>query len=140
MKYLLDTCAISELVKVQPNKSVVQWIEGCDEDSIYISVLTLGEIQKGISKLSDERRRVKIQQWLDTDLRNRFENRILEITEDVALTWGDIEGRAESRGMPVPVIDGLIGATAVAHNLTVITRNVADIEITGARVLNVWNI
>lgn len=118
--------------------SVVKWIEGSDEDSIYISVLTLGEIQKGISKLSDERRRVRIQQWLDTDLRNRFEDRILEITEDVALTWGEIEGTAEAEGRPIPVIDCLIGATAIAHNLTVVTRNIRDIEVTGARVLNVW--
>lgn len=138
MKYLLDTCAISEMVKPQPHKAVVDWIEGCDEDSIFLSVLTVGEIQKGIAKLSDERRRAKIQQWLDTDLRDRFEDRILAVSEEVALTWGNMEGESKARGRPIPSIDGLIGATAIAHNLTVVTRNVDDISATGARVLNLW--
>jgi predicted nucleic acid-binding protein len=138
LKYLLDTCAISELLKAKPKKDVVEWIEGCDEDSIFLSVLTLGEIQKGISKLTDERKRAKIQRWLDTDLRERFSDRILSVSEDVALTWGTVEGEAEAKGDPIPAIDGLIGATAIAHNLTVVTRNVDDIAAAGARVLNLW--
>lgn len=140
MKYLLDTCTISELVKSRPNRKVVKWIEECDEDSIFLSVLTVGEIQKGISKLEDERRRVKIQRWLDSDLKARFTDRILSVSEDVALTWGILEGESESRGRPIPVIDALIGATALAYNLTVVTRNIDDIVPTGARVLNPWTL
>ena len=138
MKYLLDTCAISELVKKHPDEKIVQWIKECDEDTVFISVLTLGEIQKGISKLDDNRRRIKIQKWLDSDLRERFAERILPISLEVALTWGVIEGESANKGRPLPVIDALIGATAVAHNLTVVTRNERDIRCTGARILNLW--
>ena len=138
MKYLLDTCAISELVKKHPDEKIVQWIKECDEDTVFISVLTLGEIQKGISKLDDNRRRIKIQKWLDSDLRERFAERILPISLEVALTWGVIEGESANKGRPLPVIDALIGATAVAHNLTVVTRNERDIRGTGARILNLW--
>ena len=140
MKYLLDTCTISELVKSRPNRKVVKWIEECDEDSIFLSVLTVGEIQKGISKLEDERRQVKIQRWLDSDLKTRFTDRIISVSEDVALTWGILEGESESKGQPIPVIDVLIGATALAYNLTVVTRNIDDIVQTGARVLNPWTL
>lgn len=140
MKYLLDTCAISELVKNRPNKSVVKWIEECNEDIIFLSVLTIGEIQKGISKLEDKRRKVKIQKWLDSDLKARFADRILPISEDVALTWGVLEGVAELKGRPIPAVDALIGATALTYNLTVVTRNVEDINPTGARILNPWTL
>ena len=138
MKYLLDNCTISELVKKQPNRKVVEWIEKCDEDSVFLSVLTLGEIQKGITMLEDERNRLKIQRWLDGDLKERFIERILPVSEEVALTWGIIEGEVKSKGKLIPTIDGLIGATALAYNLTVVTRNVDDIAATGARILNPW--
>ncbi|MBN1761185.1 MAG: type II toxin-antitoxin system VapC family toxin [Chitinispirillaceae bacterium] len=138
MNYLLDTCAISELVKKQPDSNVVRWISECDEDSLYLSVVTLGEIQKGISKLDDTRRRLKIQKWLDSDLRERFAERILPVSLEVALTWGVIEGESENKGRPLPVVDALIGATAIAHNLTVVTRNEQDIGATGARILDLW--
>ena len=140
MRYLFDTCAISEMVKKHPNEKVVQWIRECDEDSIFLSVLTLGEIQKGISKLSDSKRRVKIQKWLDTDLKERFSERILPITHEIALTWGIVEGESLNKGRPLPTIDALIGATAITHNLTVVTRNVLDIQATGARVLDLWTL
>ena len=140
MKYLLDTCVVSEMVKPRPKKSVVEWMLGCDEDAVYLSVLTLGEIQKGIAKLGDTRRRVKIQRWLDTDLRERFGDRILHVSDEVACTWGTLEGEAEAKGRPVPVLDGLIGATAIAHNLTVATRNTGDIEGIGARVFDPWTL
>lgn len=140
MKYLLDTCTISELVKSRPNKKLVDWVDECDEDSVFLSVLTLGEIQKGIVKLKDERRRNKIQHWLDVDVKERFTERLLAVSEEVALTWGIIEGEAESKGTPIPVIDGLIGATALTYNLTVVTRNVDDILLSGARILNPWEL
>jgi len=139
MKYLLDTCVISESVKKTPEARVMEWLENCDEDLLYISVLTLGEIQKGIAKLSDSMRKQHIQKWLDADLRDRFEGRILPITEDIALSWGVIQGEAESKGAPIPTIDSLIGATALAYNLCVVTRNENDIQRTGAHVLNPWN-
>jgi len=138
MRYLLDTCTISELVKKKPAKKVIDWIAACDEDAVCLSVLTIGEIQKGIAKVTDVPRRTKIQRWLDTDLMERFAGRILPITVEIMLSWGIIEGEAELRGRPIPVIDGLIGASAIAHNLTVVTRNTIDITLTGARTLNPW--
>lgn len=140
MKYLLDTCAISEFAKKKPLRKVVEWIEECDEDYIFLSVLTFGEIQKGIAKLSDERRRSKIQKWLDIELTERFSDRILPITHEIALTWGILEGAAETRGRPIPIIDGLIGATALTHNLTVVTRNADHVAETGARIINPWEL
>jgi toxin FitB len=140
MKYLLDTCAISELVKKKPSKKVLQWIQGCDEDAIYLSVLTIGEIQKGIAKLADSKRKATIQQWLDHDLHNRFSGRIIPISEEIASTWGLIVAEAEAKGKPIPSIDSLIVATAISHNLTIITRNTEDMAGTGARLLNPWDL
>jgi|SRR5690606_21563050 len=140
MKYLLDTCLISELAKKSSHPNVVKWVAECEEGALYLSVLTLGEIQKGIAKLSDKKRKSGLQKWLDSDLKGRFADRILPVTEEIAKTWGTIQGEAEAKGNPIPSIDGLIGATAVAHNLTVVTRNERDIAPTGARVLNPWAI
>ncbi len=138
MNYLLDTCAISELVKKKPSKKVLEWILGCDESCIFLSVLTLGEIQKGIAKLADSKRKAKIQQWLDHDLRHRFTGRILPINEETASTWGLLMADSESKGRVIPSIDSLIVATAITHNLTIVTRNTCDMDGAGARLLNPW--
>ena len=140
MRYLLDTCLISELVKAKPHKTVVEWLEGCDEEGLFLSVLVLGEIQKGIAKITDEKRKAAMQRWLDSDLRQRFAGRILPVSDEVALTWGIVQAKAEVQGAPIPAIDGLLGATALAHNLTVVTRNERDIKATGARVFNPWRL
>jgi predicted nucleic acid-binding protein len=138
MRYLLDTCVISELIKKKPDKKVIEWIEGCAEEMLFLSVLTIGEIQKGIARLSEASRKASLQSWLDSQLRERFSDRILAITEDVALTWGIIQGEAELKGKPLPTIDGLIGATAICNNLTIATRNEKDILTSGARIFNPW--
>ena len=140
MKYLLDTCVISELVRPKPEPKVLAWMSECREDQLYISVLTLGEIQKGISKLRDVARKDKLQHWLDRDLTHRFHHRIVSISTEVSLTWGIMQGEAESEGIVIPSIDGLIGATAIAHNLNVVTRNEKDLRPTGAKVINPWAI
>ncbi len=139
MRYLLDTCVISELAKPKPNRDVVKWVERRDEEALFLSVLTIGEIQKGITKLADGKRRDSLQRWLDADLRNRFSDRTLPIDEEVALTWGLVQGEAERQGNPIPTVDGLLGATALAHNLAVATRNEQDVRPTGARTFNPWN-
>lgn len=138
MKYLLDTCLVSELVRKSPNANVVKWLAECDEDLTYLSVLTLGEIQKGISGLNDKKRKRSLQNWLDSELKSRFSGRILPISEEVAQMWGQIQGEAEAKGITIPSIDGLIGAIAVAHNLTIVTRNEKDFVSSGARILNPW--
>jgi predicted nucleic acid-binding protein len=138
VKYLLDTCLISELARKKPNPNVLKWVADCDEELTFLSVLTVGEIQKGISRLEDKKRKAVLQKWLDSDLRLRFGDRLLAITQDIAQTWGGLQGEAEARGISIPTIDGLIGATAIALNLTVVTRNVEDIFKTGAKILNPW--
>lgn len=139
MKYLLDTCVISEIIRKKANKKVIEWLESCEEDFLFLSVLTIGEIQKGITKLQDVKRKAMIQKWLDKDLMNRFDERILPVSVAVASTWGQIQSESECRGEPLPTIDGLIAATAITHNLVVVTRNVKDIEGTGVRIINPWD-
>ena len=138
MKYLLDTCLISELVKKEPNPAVVSWLDEQDEQKLFLSVLNLGELQKGISKLPDGTRKSELQAWVALDLVERFTGRILEINLEAALCWGRLQGEAEQAGEKLPVMDSLIAATATAHGLVVVTRNVRDIERCGVRVCNPW--
>jgi hypothetical protein len=138
MKYLLDTCVISELVKKGPHPAVIRWLDGCDESRLYMSVLTIGELMKGIAKLADGDRRESLQSWVTNDLTIRFEQRLVEIDTEVAWTWGMMLGEAERRGEKLPVIDSLIAATANVHSLTVVTRNVQDMVRCQAKVFNPW--
>lgn len=136
--FLLDTNVISELVKRRPETKVTTWISAVDEDLLYLSVLTLGEIRKGIASLPASRRRASLEAWLDHDLALRFSGRILPIAHAVADRWGRISAEVAARKMVLPVIDGLLAATAVHHNLTLVTRNSSDIEPTGVPVFNPW--
>lgn len=138
MKYLLDTCLISELVKKEPNPGVVNWLDEQDEQTLFLSVLNLGELQKGISKLTDGTKKDELQAWIGLDLVERFTGRILDIDLETALCWGRIQGEAERTGEKLPVMDSLIAATATAHGLVVVTRNVRDMERCGVRVCNPW--
>jgi len=134
--FLLDTNIISELVKAKPEPKVTAWIENIDESLLYLSVLTLGEIRKGITSLRDGARRVSLEAWLDRDLVLRFSDRIISIDLDVADRWGRIAGNARKK--PLPVIDGLLAATALHYDLTLATRNIADIAGSGVAVFNPW--
>ena len=138
MKYILDTCVISELVKPRPSAAVTGWVARQDEASLFLSVITLGELEKGIAKLTDAKRRVKLETWVRQDLAERFENRVLPINAAVAARWGALSGQAERAGTPLPVIDGLIAASALEHNLAVVSRNVGDFEPCGVACLNPW--
>ncbi|HYN28120.1 MAG TPA: type II toxin-antitoxin system VapC family toxin [Burkholderiales bacterium] len=138
MSFLLDTSVISELVKAAPDNNVIEWLKRTDEASLYLSVLTIGEIEKGIAKLPESSRREKLETWVRRDLADRFRERLLAIDGTVAATWGRLAGEAEARGEPLPVIDVLIAATSLAHDLTVATRNIGDFERCGARCFNPW--
>lgn len=138
MTFLLDTVLVSELVKRAPDPDVIAWVDGRDEDSLFLSAMTLGEIQKGISKLPDSRRKELLQAWLAQDLMRRFGGRILSVDGEVALTWGALQGEAERNGQQLPVVDCLIAATARVHNLTVVTRNVRDMQRCNVPVINPW--
>jgi toxin FitB len=136
--FLLDTNVISELVKRRPEAKVANWIADIDEELLYLSVLTLGEIRKGIASLPASARRASLEAWLDHDLALRFSGRILPIEHGVADRWGRISAAVAARKMILPVIDGLLAATALHHNLILVTRNSSDIEPTGVPVFNPW--
>jgi predicted nucleic acid-binding protein len=138
LSFLLDTSVISELVKPAPESNVIEWMKRTDEASLYLSVLTIGEIEKGIAKLPMSSRRERLETWVRQDLAERFRERLLVIDALVAAAWGRLAGEAEGSGKPLPVIDGLIAATGLAHDLTVATRNIEDFERCGARCFNPW--
>jgi toxin FitB len=139
MSYLLDTNVISELVSKRPNKSVITWIDGIDDQLVYLSVITVGEIKRGIERLPEAKRRDDLVNWLNEDLLIRFDNKILTIDVPVILAWGTLIADLESRGRALPAIDSLIAATALQHELHLVTRNEKDFEGTGVIVINPWN-
>ncbi len=140
MKYLIDTCVISELIKNKPNENVINWITKNDEQDLFLSTLTIGEIYKGIEKISNISKKATLSQWIEHDLKERFKNRILAIDINVAKMWGKIQGNAELDGKPMPAIDSLIAATGLAYNLTVVTRNVSDMQQSKVVLLNPWKL
>jgi len=140
MKYLLDTCVISELITRQPNEDVVIWVDSLDEDAVYLSAITIGEIQKGIEKLLDSNRKTNLKIWLDDELRPRFMNRIVPLDSEIMITWGTLVARLEKEGHPMPAIDALIAATAVQRELVLVTRNEKDFSQTGVKILNPWKL
>ena len=139
MNYLLDTCLISELAKSKPNEKVVNWVLSENETRFYISVLTFGELHKGIEKLPESKKKEELKIWIEGDLENRFQNRIIGIDMRVSILWGKIQCFAEKKGKPMPAIDALIAATGIAHDLMVVTRNVADMEQSGVKLFNPWS-
>jgi predicted nucleic acid-binding protein len=139
MNYLLDTCLISELAKSEPHKKVVDWVLRKNETSFYLSVLTFGELHKGVEKLPESKKKDELRIWIEYELKNRFHNRIIGIDMHVSVIWGKILCVAEKKGKPMPAVDSLIAATGIAHDLTVVTRNVTDMEQSGVRLLNPWS-
>lgn len=139
MKYLLDTCLLSETRRKVPNQGVVNWLESVDEDRLFISVVTLTEIQKGIIKLDEGPRRQAFQTWLDKDLSARFKGRILGLSQEVALEWGVLLGSNERKGEKLPLIDSLLASTAIQYNLTLVTRNTNDFGRMPVRLINPWD-
>lgn len=138
MNYLLDTPVVSELVRREPTELVLEWLAAQAEDSLFLSVVTLGELQKGVRKLADSERKTRLAAWLAHDLTVRFRQRLLPVDAAVALAWGTLQGEGLQRGTPLPVVDCLLAATAQVHNLTIVTRNVADLRRCGAAVVNPW--
>ena len=136
--FLLDTNVVSELVSPKPNDKVLRWIEQADESIRFLSVLTLGEIRNGVERLRPGRRRGRLESWLLVDLPRRFQDRILPVTAAVADRWGTVSAIAAARGKPVPVVDGLLAATALHYNLALVTRNTSDVSGTGVLTLNPW--
>lgn len=139
MKYLLDTNVISELISRQPDPKVISWIDGLDPDTVYLSVITIGEIQKGVEKLPDTERKQTIQAWLHNDLLLRFQGRIVPITTGVALAWGTLTAALERNGRLLPAIDSLVAAIARDGGYVLVTRNARDFAGAGIPVINPWD-
>lgn len=139
MKYLLDTCVISELVAKAPARQVVDWIDRTDEDHLYLSVLTIGEIRKGIEKISPSSKKRTLEEWLNEHLRLRFAERLVPVDLAVVLKWGQLAGMLEKAGKPMAAIDSLIAATALNGHFTLVTRNEEDFGFSRVPVFNPWH-
>ena len=138
MRVLLDTCVLSEMVHPQGAPRVRAAVEGLAEADIFVSVVSLGEIERGIGLLDPGARQRGLAEWLE-GLHQDYEERILGIDGEMARLWGRLTARASKAGRQVGIADGLIAATALRHGLSVMTRNVSDFEPTGALIVNPWD-
>src|SRR5690625_423793 len=138
MSYLIDTCCISELVKKKPDPNVVKWFAAQAELSMYLSIITFAELRKGSDKVSHCKRTKELKAWVKEDLSHRFKNRVLSLHTEEVNRWGEILAIAEKVGKPLPAVDAVIAATALVHELTVVTRNTKDMAGSGTGVVNPW--
>ena len=138
MNYLLDTCVLSEFTRRQPDKRVIHWLDSIEEEKLFISVITVGEIQRGIERLPDSHRKTELLVWMNNGLLNRFAERIIAIDAPTMFMWGSLTARLEAAGQPMGVMDSLIVASALQNNLIVATRNVTDFLPCGVQVINPW--
>lgn len=139
MNYILDTNVISELVASRPNPKVIEWIQTVDSNQVYLSVIAIGEIKKGIEKLPDSDRKATLEHWLQEDLLAQFENQLLPIDEQTMLMWGKLVAQLETIGRPISAIDSLLAATTLQWGYILVTRNAAHFQDTGIELFNPWN-
>jgi predicted nucleic acid-binding protein len=138
VNFLLDTNVVSEWTRIRPNAGVISWLSECEEDSVFLSVITIAELRHGIERLTAGRRRSRLDAWLGDELLPRFEGRIISIEPGIADLWGRVVARREALGRPIHAMDALIAATATAHDLTLVTRNSTDFETSVKSILNPW--
>ncbi|MGD8888875.1 MAG: type II toxin-antitoxin system VapC family toxin [Desulfobacterales bacterium] len=139
MKYLLDTCVISELVKPTPSRKVVDWLNEMPSEALFLCAITIGEVRKGLTKLPESGKKERLTLWLNT-LFIEYKERILSIDLMVCENWGVIQGNAEKAGAPMSTIDSLIAATTYTHNLTLATRNENDFTPSNIPIVNPWKL
>ncbi len=133
--YLLDTNVVSETIRIKPNRNVMSWLERVPGESLFVSVLTIGEIRKGVESVADIKRREKLRLWIDHDLPQWFADRVLPIDLVVADRWGRLLAEV---GRPVPTIDSLLAATALHFDLHLVTHNTKDFDFPSLKVINPW--
>lgn len=137
MNYLLDTCFISELRKPKPKQSVLDWFEAVNENCLFISALTIGELRYGIALLPDNAKKKDLEAWLKS-IEESYAELIIPVDEEVASRWADLRAAAQVRGQSLSVVDGLLAATCSTYMLTLVTRNEKDFSATGIKILNPW--
>ena len=137
--FLLDTNIPSELIRTRPAPGVVDWVYAQDEQSLYLSAVSIGELRRGFVILPAGKRRAELERWFENDLLPRFEGRILAVTRPVADRWGVLDGQCQLKGTPLNTADGMIAATAMEHDLTLVTRNVKDFAGLGVAIFNPWD-
>ena len=137
--FLLDTNIPSELIRSRPDSRVEKWVYAQDEQSLYLSVVSIGELRRGLVILPASKRRSELERWFENDLLPQFEGRILPVTRSIADRWGVLDGECQVKGTPLNTADGMIAATAIEHGLTVVTRNIRDYAGLGVEALNPWD-
>lgn len=140
MRFLLDTNALSEGAKPRPDRSYTEWLASANPDEMAVSVITFGEVKRGIELLPVGRKRAKLENWLGTTLYHDFRGRVLRVNADIALMWGRLTAADQKRGRVLKPGDGLVLATAAVHGLTIVTRNERDFVDRGVPVLNPWTL
>jgi len=136
--YLLDTCTISEMVAVKPNPKVLSWFQSQNEEMLFLSIITVGEIEKGIYQLPASKKRTLLETWLFDDLAPNFHGRILEINRKLITAWAKMIADLKMKGVVRPSFDSLIEATALHHQLILVTRNVKNFQYSSVTILNPW--
>lgn len=139
MNFLLDTNVLSEITKPRPDERVLQWLHGVDEDRTFISIVSIAEIRRGVALMDSGRKRDVLADWLAHDLPRRFDSRVIAVERPVALAWGDLMALAKRNGRGLASMDGLIAATAIAHDLILVTRNTKDFAGFGLELIDPWN-
>lgn len=137
MRYLLDTNVISELQNAKGDDLVKMRFRRLDAETLFVSAVVVGELQKGIRRLPDGRKKHDLESWFN-DFTLEYNNRILPFDVDTAQIWGDLVAKFEREGRPISFADGQIAATAIQHGLVLITRNTKDFKNTGTRLWNIW--
>lgn len=138
MRLLLDTNVLSEVTKPRPAEGVLNWLHGLDEDRTFISIVSIAEIRRGVALMENGRKRDALDEWLTHDLPQRFDNRTIAVESAVAFAWGDLMALAKRSGRALASMEGLIAATAIAHDLTLATRNTKDFEGFGIDIVDPW--
>jgi toxin FitB len=138
MKTLLDTCVISEFTRSRPAEQVIQWMDSIEEDHLFLSAITVGEVQRGIERLPESGRKNQLKLWLADEFVGRFGARILPLDIETMLIWGTLTAGLEAAGNPLPVMDSLILASALRHKLAIATRNPADFPFCGVQIIDPW--
>jgi predicted nucleic acid-binding protein len=139
LSFLLDTNVVSEWVKPKPAETVVAWLTAVDEDQVFMSVISFAELRRGVELLNRGRQRTRLEKWIAEDLTRRFQGRLLPVDLVIADAWGHVTARARRAGRPLGVMDAFFGATALAHDLTLATRNVRDFEGLDIALFSPWD-